>query len=516
MDLRSLRWITAYVSMMIAGIGCLIILYLVPSSQIKIIRLDQFFAFLSVIYLYLALLISPLYHSFKTIPFHKQAIEIRRTIGIASFTFALIHSLFAFFGQLNGFKGLLFLADNYVVSLAIGFVGLEILMVLAFTSFDRAVDYLSFRKWKMLHRLVYLASFLILIHTYLLGSHFLSLTNPIPIVTFLLIAILSLLEARRFDYYLEREKDLSLKVGISFLVVSAAVISYLVFTLPSKNTSSFGIHAQHILLAQQAQNNQLPSNLQGIPGFNGDPNLRYTTSFIPEDIVEPNTKTTLKFKVYNSSTGQEVKLFSYFYTKLIHLVIVDESLSYFSHIHPEQTEDGFVISTTFPKAGLYHLYTDFQPLGGVEQQMGFSLQVGDQKDVKKGIMLPDNKLTKVFGDYLVTMNFPRPLLAKKLSVGNQKITFTIKDAKTKKPITNLKPYLASFGHLTMINEATFDYVHVHPNSLTPPPSNASSGPNIEFIPLGIYGPIKPGIYRVFAQFNPNNKLITTDFTIKVN
>ncbi len=67
----------------------------------------------------------------------------------------------------------------------------------------------------------------------------------------------------------------------------------------------------------------------------------------------------------------------------------------------------------------------------------------------------------------------------------------------------------------MINKDTFDYLHIHPANLTPLPPDASGGPQIEFLPLGLYGPIKPGIYRVFAQFNRNGNLIVADYTVKV-
>jgi hypothetical protein len=243
--------------------------------------------------------------------------------------------------------------------------------------------------------------------------------------------------------------------------------------------------------------------------------LRYTVSFSHDPIITPGQPTTLHFTVYNAATGSEVKLFSRVYEKVMHLIIVDESLSYFAHIHPVQDENGFSITTSFPNEGNYRFYIDFQPLGAIEQQMGFSLSVGNQRSIQKSTFPPDKNLTKTFGNYLVTISYPHPLLAKELSNGNQKITFTIKDAETNKPITNLKPYLASFGHLVMINETTFDYLHVHPDRLTPPPNNANGGPDVTFLPLGLYGPIKPGIYRAFAQFNPENKLFTADFTIIV-
>ena len=123
-------------------------------------------------------------------------------------------------------------------------------------------------------------------------------------------------------------------------------------------------------------------------------------------------------------------------------------------------------------------------------------------------------MTKTFGDYEVTLEKPE-LSAQEMSIGNQTLSFTIKDAKTHQPIKTLKPYLGAFGHLVMINSDNYAYLHVHPKSATPPLPDQNGGPTVSFLPLGLYGPIKPGIYRVFAQFNPDNHLFTADFTVKV-
>lgn len=514
MNLSSLRMVVAYITVIIAGVTSLIIYFLVPSPQIKIIRLDQAFAFLSVIYLYTALLISPLYHTFKKIPFQKKAIDARRTIGIASFVFALLHAIIAFFGQLNGFTGLSFLDDNYLIAIGVGFVGLEILMMLALTSFDKAVSYLTFQKWKLLHRLVYVAGIAILIHMLLLGSHYQKVSSLIPLSTFVLLAFLFILEAIRFDNYLEKKRKLNLRFGISQVVVITLLFFYAVSVFLPQNDLSLGIHAQHLLLAQKAQNNQLPSTSQGIPGLNGDPNLRYTVSFSHDPAISPGQPTTLHFTVYNASTGEEVKLFSRVYEKVIHLIIVNESLTYFNHIHPVQDNNGFSITTTFPQDGRYHLYIDFQPLGAIEQQMAFTLSVGNPETTQRKIILPDKSPSKVVNGYEVTPHFPS-LIASKLSLGQEEMVFSITDADSHKPVTTLKPYLAAFGHLTMINVASFEFVHVHPFPFTTPAANSTSGPNVTFVPLGIYGPITPGIYKVFAEFNPDNKLINADFTVRV-
>lgn len=67
----------------------------------------------------------------------------------------------------------------------------------------------------------------------------------------------------------------------------------------------------------------------------------------------------------------------------------------------------------------------------------------------------------------------------------------------------------------MINTRTYDYVHVHPTITVPPKSNDNGGPDIRFMPLGLYGPIKPGTYKAFLQINPDNTLLTTDFMVEI-
>jgi len=195
--------------------------------------------------------------------------------------------------------------------------------------------------------------------------------------------------------------------------------------------------------------------------------------------------------------------------------MVDSELETFSHIHPELTEKGFTITTQFPKEGWYHLYVDFQPRGAIEQQFGFVLKVGNPEKPQLSTHKLDDNLNKQFFPYEVSLKLPTTTSASEMSIGNQKLVFSLKDS-IGKPVTNLKPYLASFGHLVMINQETFDYIHVHPTNTTPPAPNSNGGPDVEFLPLGIYRPIKPGIYRIFAQFNPDNQLFTADFTIKIN
>lgn len=99
-------------------------------------------------------------------------ITARRAIGVSCFFFASLHASLAFFGLLGGFPGLRFLGTNYIVSASLGFAALCILSLMTATSFDSAVSYLG-KRWKMIHRLVYAAGILIIIHFLAVGgSHF--------------------------------------------------------------------------------------------------------------------------------------------------------------------------------------------------------------------------------------------------------------------------------------------------------------------------------------------------------
>ncbi len=521
--LRYIRSIILYSSILLAIGVYAYYKTAIPDGAAQITKTEEAYAFLSITYLYFSLLWGPLYGSFPKLPVKALFFKARRAIGVSSFLFALLHTYLTFFPLLGGFSGLGFLSNNYLFSVGLGFVGFFILLLLTITSLDYAVNRLG-KHWKKLHRFIYLAGFVILLHTIILGSHFARLSETISKIFIIAVSILLLLEAVRFDVFINKRFSIRTKYGVTTACMISLITIALFFSFfPSGNSTSqiFNIHAQHQLLAQQAfkdsQQNQQTTNV--FPGLNGDKTKRYTVSFNHPDIIEPNQDAPLSFTVFDASNGNPVTFFRTLYTKPMHLIIVDSTLTYFSHIHPEQQAvGGFTITTQFPHIGSYHLYVDFQPFGGIEQQIGFSLPIGVNSDqtISSSSKKPDATLTKAFGDYEVTFDTHGKLDKDAMSLGNQKISFTIKNAKTKKPITTLQPYLGAFGHLVMINQKTFDYIHVHPVNILLTQTNQNGGPTVDFLPIGIYGPFNEGTYRVFAQFNPDGKLFTADFTVQVN
>ena len=513
--LTNIRFYILLFSAILAGSIYLYIKQTIDSETAQTIKLTQTYALIAVTYLYFALLASPLTRFFTFLPFRGLYLKARRAIGVSAFMFADLHMWNAFFGELGGFSGLQFLNFRYLTAISLGAVSLTILSLMAMTSFDFIVSKLSFQRWKFLHRFVYLVAILTTIHALMLGSHFTDFSGAIPQIFSVALAFLLILEAVRFDIYMTRKFPNLPKAGIAFFIATLFIALLTAFTfVPGQFTGNLSLHETHRQMAKDAQNSAIPDSMMNMPGMQGDKTKRYTVDWDYAEPIVPGKQTNLKFRVFEASNGQPVNFFTINYEKIMHLIIVDSSLTSYQHIHPEFIDGWFTVNTVFPKEGRYNLYLDFVPVGAIEQQIGLSLHTqGHTTDPEPSGQI-DTDMKKVFGDYSVKLNFNSPLESSKLSLGAQNLDFEVTD-KNNQPVTTLKPYLGSFGHLVMINTKTYEYIHVHPvqtGNLLP---DQSGGPVVEFMPLGIYGPIKPGIYKLFAQLNPDNNLITAEFTVNV-
>ena len=90
----------------------------------------------------------------------------RRWLGVVTFVFLLFH-VFLYLAM-EGFEkqGFVQLFTKLYLSLALG--AWVILLLMAVTSNDFSVRRLGFRRWKILHRFVHLAAFLVMGHTLLI------------------------------------------------------------------------------------------------------------------------------------------------------------------------------------------------------------------------------------------------------------------------------------------------------------------------------------------------------------
>lgn len=205
----------------------------IPGDQLFYIRLEQVYGFIAVAFLYVALVISPLQKIIGTPGWMKNVLFARRAIGVSAAYFALLHAAVALWGQIGGLEGLTLLPERFTWALAFGFAALVVLLLMAATSFDKAVKFMTYRKWKWLHRFVYAGGILIILHVWMIGTH--AAYFWVQMAAFIPISIFFGLEAWRITATLAKRfpelqsKDYFLTLALCLWLVWSTAL----FVLPS-------------------------------------------------------------------------------------------------------------------------------------------------------------------------------------------------------------------------------------------------------------------------------------------
>ncbi len=219
--------------------------------------------------------------------------------------------------------------------------------------------------------------------------------------------------------------------------------------------------------------------------------------------------TLLTFAIREARQTQVVRNFQLVHEKLMHLIVVSDDLSYFSHEHPQIGQDGrFRLNWTFPRSGRYLLFADFTPGDGLNQILRTQVTVGGAKPVTLPILVADKTLSKAVNGYTVSLKPSAPLVAGKSSL----MTYTI--TRDGQPITDMEPYLGAMGHMMAINANGRDVVHTHTVSEGGAVSSAmatQSGPSFTYE----LTPPAPGLTKIWAQFQRRGRVITVPFTFQI-
>ena len=199
----------------------------------------------------------------------------------------------------------------------------------------------------------------------------------------------------------------------------------------------------------------------------------------------------LKLSIREPDSGELVTSFVTVHERLLHLFIVGRDLEYFEHLHPEVASDGTLVLAHAIPPGEYMLLVDFVPQGGTAQMLQRALLVpGRAKPAKRAAPVANVEITLKTEDFV----------AGKYAC----LTFTVKDAKTGAPVTDLEPYLGAPAHMLIVRADLTDAVHAHPEELT------TGGPTVSFHPLVP----APGDYKVWVQFQRAGKVITVPFAVR--
>jgi plastocyanin len=232
-------------------------------------------------------------------------------------------------------------------------------------------------------------------------------------------------------------------------------------------------------------------------------------------VIKPGQRATLRFTVLHPKTGEQVKKFNIMHDMPFHLFVISSDFSFFDHIHPEQQPDGsFAIETVLPKAGLYQVFCDFFPAGGMPQVIHQNLiTAGFAGDVvaSEARLVPDKQLTRIVNGIHFELKFdPATPVAGKSAL----LKYHLTDARTGQPVHDLQPYLGAWGHTLILSEDATDYLHSHPTGMIPEDADRSklkTGADVDF---DTFFP-RPGNYRIWSQFQRNNQLTTVSFNVYV-
>jgi hypothetical protein len=239
-----------------------------------------------------------------------------------------------------------------------------------------------------------------------------------------------------------------------------------------------------------------------------------------------------------SAEGKAIEQFDTAHEKLMHLILVRNDLSYFTHLHSESVNKGKLqFIANLPADGQYTAFADYVPKGATQQVSTQTLSVGKDKAAASATPLtPDSTLSKSVGDLKVSLL----LNPKTIKPGQETaVTLDIKDA-AGKPVADLQPYLGAMGHLVIIRQSPVltaaNYLHAHPkemagmSNMSAMPGNKSSmamekSMDVEHAKqsnTSTPGQVafettfpESGVYKLWGQFQRNGKVITADFTVSI-
>jgi hypothetical protein len=186
----------------------------------------------------------------------------------------------------------------------------------------------------------------------------------------------------------------------------------------------------------------------------------------------------------------------------LHLFIIDRELEYFRHVHPQQLADGtFELREHIP-IGQFMVIADFLPLAGGPQMLQRAIVTPGYR----GALYPPTPQLTPDTSEKMDRGVRVRLEAATLKAGKEAtLRFTLTDASTNTPISDLEPFLGAPGHMLLVNTDLTESNHVHPEE------PATRGPVITFQPLIPAA----GTYKLWLQVQRRGVVSTLPFVISV-
>jgi hypothetical protein len=216
------------------------------------------------------------------------------------------------------------------------------------------------------------------------------------------------------------------------------------------------------------------------------------------------------------------------HNRILHVVIASKDFSVFAHIHAEdlgpitaemlKTAE-FSVHYTFPKPGRYLVSADYTERAYVFSDQ-FYLNV-EPSAAMSAVQNENFSLQENIDGFEVTLKTS----PSRLKAGAP-ATLDYHIEKDGKPLTEMTPYLAVPMHISIIRDDLMGFLHIHGllqvsliDKLLGESIHASHllvpnkfGPDIEAADFTFPS---AGVYHVFGEFSVGNKIVVTQFTVRV-
>ena len=202
----------------------------------------------------------------------------------------------------------------------------------------------------------------------------------------------------------------------------------------------------------------------------------------------------LSLVVSEQALGEPLRDFEPLHDRLLHLILVHDSLRHFAHLHPVLKDGVFRVSHVFPEAGSYKLWAETRPRGAQSVLAAFRLTVsGDRGETAEADGLEGHAI-----DLQTT-----PLVA------HADVALAFRVSMAGQPVRDLEPLMAAGGHCVVISGDLRDFLHVHPTEDVP--AGWRGGPEVSFHTAFH----RPGRYKAWGQFQHQGRVLTGGFDLDV-